>query len=224
MKKHGLWIALLFSASILSAQYTDQGNFMIGATFGLSAANSTVSQTDDNGNSSVQNPTSTLFSISPSVGYFVFDNFAAGISMEYAFSQVRSSEGERNEDSNLLFGPFARYYLLFGDDMALFLEGSFGFGNTRNDIELGGQPQNIRTNIVAFGVGPGLTIFSTSSVGIEALCKYNYSRSSFDTTIGGLKSQTVTRTNQFDFSVGLRLYFGGLQKVGSSGGGGTRMF
>ena len=216
MKKHAMWIALLFCASVLSAQYTDQGNFMLGSTFGLSAAKSTISHSAGDGEASVENPTSTLFTISPSVGYFVLDELAIGISMDYTFSQVRSAEGEKNEDSNVLFGPFARYYLPIADDMAVFLEGSFGFGNSRNDMELGGQPQNIRTNMVAFGVGPGLTIFSTSAIGIEALCKYNYSRSTFDTTIGGINAKTITRTNQFDFSVGLRFYFGGLQKAGTA--------
>jgi hypothetical protein len=216
MKKYAMWIALLFCASFLSAQYTDQGNFMLGSTFGLSAANSTISHNAGDGGASVENPTSTLFTISPSVGYFVLDELAIGISMDYTFSRVRSAVGEKNEDSNVLFGPFARYYLPIADDMAVFLEGSFGFGNSRNDMELGGQPQNIRTNMVAFGVGPGLTIFSTSAIGIEALCKYNYSRSTFDTTIGGINAKTITRTNQFDFSVGMRFYFGGLQKAGTS--------
>lgn len=212
MKKYGIILALLFCAGMLRAQYTDQGNFMIGATFGLSAANSKISH-GQNGQSQ-ENPTSTLFNISPSLGYFAVDDLGIGISMAYTLSRVRSSEGEKNEDSNLLFGPFARYYLPLASDMSLFFEGSFGFGNSRNDMQLGGQPQNIRTNMMAFGVGPGLTIFSTNAVGIEALCKYNFSRSNFDTTIGGQSSQTTTRTNQFDFSVGLRLYFSGLQKAG----------
>ncbi len=217
MKKFGISLVLCCCAGVLCAQYTDQGNFMLGATFGLSAANSRISH-GENGQGQ-ENPTSTLLNISPSLGYFAFDDAAVGISMAYTSSRVHSSEGEKNEDSNLLFGPFARYYLPIADDMSLFFEGSFGFGNSRNDMQIGGQPQNIRTNMTAFGIGPGLTIFSSNAVGIEALCKYHFSRSNFDTTIGGQTATTTTRTNQFDFSVGLRWYFKGLQKAGPVPGG-----
>lgn len=218
MKNFGIILVVLLCAGVLRGQYTDQGNFMLGATFGLSTANSKITHGKGDGAQSTENPTSTLFTISPSLGYFAFDDIAVGISMGYTFSRVRSSEGEKNEDSNLLFGPFARYYLPLTEDMSLLFEGSFGFGNSRNDMQLGGEPENIRSNMVAFGIGPGLTIFSSSAVGIEALCKYNFSRSNFDTTIGGQNSQTTTRTNQFDFSVGLRLYFSGLQKAGPAPG------
>ncbi|HQU61356.1 MAG TPA: hypothetical protein PLU64_19240, partial [Saprospiraceae bacterium] len=115
-----------------------------------------------------------------------------------------------------------RYYLPLADDMAFFLEASFGFGNSRDDMEIAGQPQNIRTNMTAFGVGPGLTIFSTSALGIEALFKYNYARSTFDTNVGGASAKTTTETNQFDFSVGMRFYFSGIQKAGKDTG--TRLY
>ena len=206
-------IALMLFAGTLLGQYTSQGNFMIGSTFGLSAANSTITQKAEGGNVSTENPTHVQLGIAPSVGYFLLDGLGLGIGLDYTFNQVRKGEGERNEDSDILFGPFARYYFPLTDDMAFFLEGSFGFGNSRDDMEIGGQPQNIRTNITALGIGPGLTIFSTSSIGIEALLKYNYARSTFDTNIGGISAKTTTETNQFDFSVGIRLYFSGLQKA-----------
>lgn len=215
MKKHicVCAAALLFSAGALWGQYTSQGNFMIGSTFGLSAANSTITQKTEGGNVSTENPTYIQLGIAPSVGYFLVDQFGLGIGLDYTFNQVRKSKDDRNEDSDILFGPFARYYLPFTDDMAFFLEASFGFGNSRDDMEVGGQPQNIRTNITALGIGPGITIFSTSAVGIEALFKYNYARSTFDTNIGGFSAKTTTETSQFDFSVGMRFYFSGIQKA-----------
>ena len=76
--------------------------------------------------------------------------------------------------------------------------------------------------MTAFGVGPGLTIFSTSALGIEALFKYNYARSTFDTNVGGASAKTTTETNQFDFSVGMRFYFSGIQKAGKDTG--TRLY
>jgi hypothetical protein len=80
---------------------------------------------------------------------------------------------------------------------------------------IAGQRQKITSNIFALGVGPGFTIFSDSAIGIEALFKYNFARSSFDTDIGGIVTETTTRTNQFDLSIGVQFYFGGVQRVGS---------
>ncbi|MCB0556291.1 MAG: outer membrane beta-barrel protein [Phaeodactylibacter sp.] len=223
MKKQAyLLFALLFSAGAMCGQYTSQGNFMIGSTFGLSSASSTITQKADGGNVATENPKTVQFGIAPSVGYFLVDGLGLGIGLDYTFNQVRRDKGERNEDSDILFGPFARYYLPLADDMAFFLEASFGFGNSRDDMEIAGQPQNIRTNMTAFGVGPGLTIFSTSALGIEALFKYNYARSTFDTNVGGASAKTTTETNQFDFSVGMRFYFSGIQKAGKDTG--TRLY
>ena len=214
MKKFFLLTTILFlSAYTLRAQVTQAGNFMIGSTFGLSSAQSRITQINAAGEEIEETPSSTQFSIAPSIGYFILDEFAVGIGMDYTFSKVDNSSEDYTRDSDLLFGPFARYFFLTTDDSAIFLEANFGFGNARDDKEIGGQAQKINTNIFALGFGPGFTVISSGSVGIEALVKYNYAKSDFDTEIAGAKQQTISKTNQFDFSVGLRYYFGGLAKI-----------
>ncbi|HKK78209.1 MAG TPA: outer membrane beta-barrel protein [Phaeodactylibacter sp.] len=203
--------AALLLSSIASAQFTAQGNFVIGSTIGFSAANSKITQDDGAGDIATENPTSTQFNFAPNIGYFMADNLAVGISMDYTFNQVERTDGDNNEDSNLLFGPFGRYYIPTASDMAFFLEGSFGFGNASDNLLIAGESQRINTNIMAFGLGPGFTIFSNSAVGIEALVKYNFARSRFDTDIAGVQRETVTRTNQFDFSIGFQFYLGGFE-------------
>ncbi|MCB9347060.1 MAG: outer membrane beta-barrel protein [Lewinellaceae bacterium] len=213
MKKPVFLIAFLLSAGTLLAQFTAQGNFMMGSTLGFSAATSTITQDKGSGDVATENPTYTQFSIAPSVGYFLIDNLALGIGLDYTFNQVKNKTQATNKDSDLLFGPFARYYIPMTDDMSFFLEANFGFGNSSDDQEVGGVQQNISTNIFAVGVGPGFTIFSSDAIGIETLVKYNYARSDFDTNIGGVRAKTMTRTNQFDFSVGFRFYFTALTKA-----------
>ena len=213
MKKPVVLIAFLLSAGTLLGQFTAQGNFMMGSTLGFSAANSTITQDYGTGDVAKENPTYTQFSIAPSVGYFLIDNLALGIGLDYTFNQVKNPNQATNKDSDLLFGPFARYYVPMTDDMSFFLEANFGFGNSSDDQDVGGVPQNISTNIFAIGVGPGFTIFSSEAVGIETLVKYNYARSDFDTNIGGVRAKTMTRTNQFDFSVGFRFYFTAITKA-----------
>jgi len=215
-------LLLSLSAALLlstagSAQITAQGNFIIGSTLGFSAANSKITQDDGTGNIATESPTSIQFSFAPKVGYFLADHFALGIGMDYTLNQVERTDGDNNKDSDLLFGPFARYYLPMAADMAFFIEGNFGFGNASDKLLIAGEPQRINTNIMAFGLGPGFTIFSSSAIGIEALVKYNFARSRFDTDITGVQQETVTRTNQFDFSIGFQFYLGGIEAARPAG-------
>ena len=76
--------------------------------------------------------------------------------------------------------------------------------------------EDINTNIFAVGFGPGLTVFSNESIGISAIFKYNYARSDFDIEIGGIKQETITKTNQFDISVGVSFYFSAIAPAASS--------
>jgi len=217
MKNLSLITTLFFiTLSTGYAQVTQAGNFMIGSTLGLSSAQSRITQINTAGEESEETPSSTQFSIAPSIGYFILDELAVGIGMDYTFSKVDNTSEDFTRDSDLLFGPFARYFFLTTDDSALFLEANFGFGNARDDKEIGGQTQKINTNIFALGFGPGFTVVSSGAVGIEALVKYNFAKSDFDTEIAGIKQQTISRTNQFDFSVGFRYYFGGLAKLNAN--------
>ena len=204
---------VLLSSALLSAQVLDQGNFLIGSTIGLSVAESNVKLQASSQNEEGDGPSSSQFNLAPNVGYFVVDQFALGIGMDYTFSAIKEPSEDRNEDSNLLFGPFLRYYVPVGDDMAVFLQTDFGFGNATDDQMISGERQRISSNIFALGVGPGFTIFSNSAIGIEALFKYNFARSSFDTEINVVKTTTTTTSNQFDLSIGVQFYFGGVETV-----------
>jgi hypothetical protein len=218
MRKVGYFIlAALISLGLqLEAQVTSGGNFIIGSTLGLSTAKSKITLDSGEGNIETDSPSSSQFSFSPMVGYFIVENLAVGIHMDYTSSEVKEPNLDRTTDSDLLFGPLARFYLLVGDDMAFFLEGGFGFGNSNDEKYIGEGRQRINTNIFAYGVGPGFTIFSNDAIGIEALLKYNYARSNFDTEIAGIERNTTTRTNHFDFSVGFQFYFSALRPATTS--------
>lgn len=206
-------LLLCFLTTLAGAQVTGQGNFVIGSTFGLSAARSNVTQEIETGETREDSPSTTQLSLAPSVGYFLLDHLAVGIRLDYTFNRVREMGENQVRDSDLLFGPFGRYYLPIGSDMAFLVEGGFGFGNANDEQLINGQTQKINTNIFAFGIGPGLTIISTKSMGIEALLKYNFARSDFDTDFGGVRRSTVTNTHQLDFSIGIQFYFGGFTKA-----------
>ena len=194
---------------------------MIGTSLGFSTSSSTVEVKENTSLSRGQGTEATQFSIAPKIGYFVLDNWALGIGLDYTLSRVREpvdvldpeTTYTKTYDSDLLFGPFTRFYLPVGLDKALFLEGTFGFGNSSNQINIGGEPQTTTNNVLALGVGPGFTIFSRDAVGIEALIKYNwaYSQSSID--FQETVTETTNITNALDFSVGVQVYFARLSPV-----------
>lgn len=198
-------------ALFLTAQMTDKGNFSVGSTVGFSSASSTISKNVSGVETKGDGPSSVQYSFAPTFSYFILPNWSVGIGMSYTNSNVEQADGDQTADSDLLFGPVSRYYLPLGRDMALFAQADFGFGNTNDLVEEDGMRESIETSIFAVGFGPGFTIFSERAVGIEALLKYNYAQSNFDTEIGGVKATTITNTNQFDFSIGVQIYFTRLQ-------------
>ena len=188
----------------------ERGNFMIGSTIGFSTAKSKVTS----GSIDSEGLTAQQINVAPSVGYFVLDNFALGLGADYTLNSVTEPGQDKTTDSDLLFGPFARYYLPIGDNVAFFLAGNFGFGNSKDEQTIGGDKQSIETNVFAVGAGPGLTVFSRGGFAIEAILKYNYANSKFDTVSGGMTTSTNTRTNQFALALGMQYYFGGFRRIG----------
>lgn len=196
-------LTLLFASSA-EAQITGRGTFMIGGELGLSSSSSSVT-TNGTGNApdQISNNNATQFNIAPSIGYFFVNNLAIGVGIDYSLNT-----SEDRLDSDLLFGPFVRYYIPFGDDKALFFEADFGYGNTADRLEDDqGVTRQALTQVFAAGIGPGFTIFSNDAIGIEALAKYKFGSGTSSITQDGIESSSNSITHAFDFSVGLQVYF-----------------
>ncbi|MEY3243495.1 MAG: hypothetical protein RIR11_4934 [Bacteroidota bacterium] len=206
-----LTIIAIFLVSAVHGQFTDRGRFLLGSAAGFATNTSTISYSKQVPGTNEESPKNTQWNIAPSIGYFLFDNFALGIGMDYTSSSETRVGQPKTKDADLLFGPFGRLYFPF-DDKAIFLQANFGFGNSADNLTVGGENQSINTNIFAVGAGPGFTIFSNDAIGLEALVKYNYAQSKFDIDIAGVKTTTTTKTNQIALSLGLQVYFSGLRK------------
>ena len=214
MKFEKILLVILLSTMLMpavQAQFTDRGRFMLGSAVGFATNASKISYSNQAPGGTDEEPQNTQWNVAPSIGYFLFDNFALGIGLDYTSSSETRQGQPKTKDSDLLFGPFGRFYVPFGD-MAFFLQGNFGFGNASDNLSVGGETRNINTNILAIGAGPGFTIFSNDAIGIEALVKYNYARSKFDIDIAGAKTTTTTKTNQIALSLGIQIYFSGLRR------------
>jgi outer membrane protein W len=207
-----LFLFLLLPTCSLNAQFMQGGDFLIGSTVGFSSTSSKVSQSSTIGTGE-KTPRALQINLNPNIGYFLTDDFALGIGLDYTYSHQRDADNNRRTDSDFLFGPFVRYYLPVQERMAFFGVLDFGFGNSSNENLLLTGNESVSSNIFAVGVGPGFTILSSNSIGIEAIFKYNFARSKFNTELGGVSTSTTTNTNQFDVSLGVQFYFGGLVRT-----------
>lgn len=214
-------LALTASAqeSIL-LQPTQRGNFVIGSRVGFSTAQSSVDVQSTVGSIKGDGGSSTQFNISPGIGYFFARHFVLGIGMDLL--KTKSSTGidlnggtiipQESENNNILFGPFLRYFIPSGEDVAFFIGSTVGFGNSKNQFIDNNQTQTINNSLFTVGAGPGLTIFSKNGLALEALAKYNFARSRSEINVQEVKRTSETRTNAVDFSIGIQYYFGGMRR------------
>lgn len=198
-----------------------KGNFMIGTGIGFSTSSSKVDISSATTNFNGDGGRSSQFNVSPSIGYFFANNFAFGLGMEYIASRTAAPDDINKPDAaqtetvntDLLFGPFARIYLPLSDDKSFFIGTTMGFGSSRAEFDSDSGSQTVNNNLLTVGVGPGFTIIATDGLALESSVTYNFARSKSDLEIAEVTRITKSKTHAFDFSVGIRYYFGGLKGV-----------
>ncbi len=169
--KQPLFFLLLLSGLGAAAQ-TEQGNFLVGGTAQLST---------------VQNKT--FIELSPSAGYFLTDDFAAGVNVALAYSKNGKGSVAIRETS-FGFGPFIRYYT-GSAGVRPFLEGNVNFASTKYKTSNGSTTS---TGLNYF-VGPGAAIFLNRNVALEALAGYSHNANKNQSGNGG-----------FAFKLGFQVY------------------
>lgn len=161
-------------------------NWMVGGNASFSYTNSNTTGIGDK---------VTVITIAPDIGYFLFDKFVTGVRLSYIRNHVKfvGQAGSFTKASNLIFGPFVRYYLLPVDQrFNIISEGSYQFGNEVETNE--SYRNNVSTNSFTFSGGP--VIYFNNSVGLEFLFSY--------TSRGD--SRNANRSNTFRGGIGFQIY------------------
>lgn len=202
---------LLATLSAAVAQPTARGNFLVGTRLGFSTSQSTI---DLEGSTNAGKTTSsgTSLNIAPHIGYFVTDNFVFGVGLEYLYNTSESPvdaaepgvQNNEQTDTDLLFGPYVRYYIPWGGDKALFFGVQAGWGRTADQI--GGQGK-VTNNVTTVGPSLGLTVFTAGGFALETMLRYNWGKGQSTNTLSGTNIKTTTFTNTVDLGVGLSYYF-----------------
>ncbi|SEQ89346.1 outer membrane beta-barrel protein [Pedobacter rhizosphaerae] len=135
---------------------TEKGKFMLGGNVGF---NST--KVDGAPKADIN------FSVIPSVGYFVGNNFAVGTGVGYTYEKSVSG---RTQEGAFEVAPFGRYYVNLTDQFKFFgqLSVPLAFG-TQKAVDANGDTgaKLGTTTSIGVNVAPGFAFFPTKRIGIE---------------------------------------------------------
>jgi len=106
MKKFFLLAIVLVSTNVILAQ-TEQGKFVLSGATGLQFLSSNI-EVEYDGQSS-GDMTQNSFTIIPSIGYFVMDNLAVGMTANFS-STTQKNEGYKTKTTSTMILPTVLYY------------------------------------------------------------------------------------------------------------------
>ncbi|RDC61586.1 hypothetical protein [Adhaeribacter pallidiroseus] len=160
-------LLLLFSFVVIgtcSAQIT-KGTSFVGGSGSYSKGTSKYNQGPD----IVYKSSGSNFNFNPKAGYFISDNIALGLAINYFGSRSKSkntpgNESYVNKQQSFGINPFGRYYKMLGERAAFFgqLTASYTKGQIKTDDFI-----YQKYSFVGAGVAPGFVFFATPKIGIE---------------------------------------------------------
>ena len=169
MKKNISFLCLLlFCMQVANAQLT-KGNWLVGGSGYLSSQSQ---------NQRGQNVKGSNLRLSPNLGYFIADKFAAGARISFEHNTLKYL-GVSQKTTTVSIGPFLRYYLLNVEKkINIFTEGSYLYSHTSSNTSSNTDSDN------KFRVSAGPIIYFNSSVGLEFSLNYElYNSSVTDTEV-----------------------------------------
>jgi len=190
MKKFLLIVAVAF-ASATYAQ-TEKGNWMVGSDLGLSfQSNKKVERNDGNKTSDY---TTNTFRITPNLNYFVINNLAVGLGLDYVNIKEK---GASNSSNTFVIAPTAHYYFPIGGNLAPFVGAKVGYawasaGDNNSDKERG----------LALGVKGGMAYFVNQGAALTGYVGYDYMNLK-----NKQDNKAETRIGNFGVGIGVALFF-----------------
>lgn len=195
----GMYVFLLSSHAQIA-----QGSWLIGGDVGFGFSNVKNSYTLGSTTISTLGNTSN-FILSPRVGFFVIDNLAVGVNVDFSGSSYTEKDGadtEKDAVTRLAVGPFARYYLALGQ-VYPFIEAGINFGSANYISSFNNSETRTTHRLNNMGAGPGVAFFVADNVAVEALVKYNRSVEKYDGSGG---SEIKMTTGGILVAVGVQAY------------------
>jgi outer membrane protein len=200
MKKLLLSLVAVAAITFGANAQTEKGKIILGGNLGF---NST--KVDGAAKADVN------FSVVPSVGFFVGNNFAVGTGVGYNYNKSVSS---RNQNEAFEVAPFGRYYVNLTDQFKFFgqLSVPLAFGTVKDVNANGDTGAKLGTTTsIGVNVAPGFAFFPNKKVGIEfSVNGLGYENFTTKAEINGAKVKTNSfglDANTFAPKLGVQFYF-----------------
>ena len=197
MKKFLLIVAVAF-ASATYAQ-TEKGNWMVGSDLALSfnSVKETPRYDGTSGNVTTQN----TFKFVPNLNYFVINNLAVGLGLEYqsTTTKVKPVAGSETKGtaSAFVIAPNAHYYFPIGGNLAPFVGAKVGYA-----WDSVGSSDESKSRGLLFGVKGGIAYFVNNGAALTGYVGYDH-YSLKNKQENKLKAQRGT----FGVGIGVALFF-----------------
>ena len=161
MKKLFLFAAVIFASA--SYAQTEKGNWFAGSDLGLSYTSETTTPKYDGtkGNKT----TESTFKITPNVNYFVIDNLAVGLGLEYINSKAK---GASDSENMFTIAPNATYFFPLSANLAPFVGAKVGYA-----MASAGSSDASKYNGLVFGGKAGIAYFVNQGAAITGYVGYD---------------------------------------------------
>lgn len=186
MKKALISLFVIFIVNLNARAQLEKGNWLVGGNASFASSKGTYAYETYNGNSKTID-----LNISPNIGYFFTDKFAAGLKPGFSLNKGTFTSGT-SYVKRFEIGPFARYYFLKPDKRVNIFSEVFYQHEFINF-----KPRKGNSNTFSINAGP--VIYFNNSVGLEFTMGY-YSRNE---DISGVSKRT---DNSFRMGIGLQIH------------------
>jgi len=198
----GCIVLLVVITTVLHAQ-TIKGTKVVGGGLQLQ-----IEKAQDYENSETK---TTDFSFIPSVGYFVIDNLAVGININYSTSKTENTflnNTNTTKSSSFAIGPFARYYMhTSNEDFVFYGQVTALFGSGK---ETDTNDNKTKTSSFDMALSPGLAYFFNEHWSVELGFRgigYNKQDPDKDTEDDEYSTFQIGLNSLMPSTLGFRYYF-----------------
>lgn len=161
MKKLFLFAAVIFASA--SYAQTEKGNWFAGSDLGLSYTSKTEKNTDDG--REISNTTKSTLKFTPNINYFVIDNLAVGLGLEYENSKTK---GVSDSENTFAIAPNATYFFPLSANLAPFVGAKVGYA-----MKSEGSSDANKGNGLVFGGKAGIAYFVNQGAAITGYVGYD---------------------------------------------------
>jgi opacity protein-like surface antigen len=202
----------LVPVSVLDAQ-TNQGQWMLGISsrFSLNPLEIGVAMPDmmtigystikvkSDDNSDPEAIKFTCVNLQPKFGYFVIDNLAVGLDVQFGMSSLKSPDDDKDNGTVIGAGPFVRYYFPSGKILP-YVEGGATFGSMKTKYEYSGDTEEYKSGLNTWNLGAGITKSISEKAALDFMLGY-LSTTMKDKEDNDNNARTVIGTIGFKFGI-----------------------